>query len=394
MKAAPIMAQIARYPERFEQILVHTGQHYDHEMSRVFFEELGIPSPNEFLNVGSGTHAEQTARVMLAFEPVLREHAPDWLVVVGDVNSTLACALVCSKLAVRVAHVEAGLRSGDRSMPEEINRILVDQIADLLFTPSTDGNENLCREGVSSEKVHFVGNVMIDTLVAMLPKVAERDIVRSLGLRPQRYALATIHRPSNADETGTLKEILAALTAISHEMPVVFPVHPRTRRMLTDLSWDVSSKGLRFLDPLGYLDFVALMQSARYVITDSGGVQEETTFLQVPCLTVRPNTERPVTIARGTNQLVDGTCEAICRAARDIVLNGHCYQGVPEHWDGRSAERIVKVLLDQGSEGALYRCSTGEVEDAASVAAKEGDEARGVRGGVRRPEEEAVREGR
>lgn len=345
-KTAPIMAEMARHPKDFEQVLVHTGQHYDPNMSDVFFEDLDMPQPDEFLNVGSGTHAEQTARVMLAFEPVVLKHRPDWVFVVGDVNSTVACALVCAKLGVRVAHVEAGLRSGDRSMPEEINRILTDQLADLLFTPSRDGDENLQKEGIALEKIHFVGNVMIDTLVKMLSRALERSIVADLGLEPQKYVLVTLHRPSNVDDPDTLREILLALIEVSAGSSVVFPVHPRTQKRIESMDLAKLNSNIRFIDPLGYLDFLSMMNFAQLVITDSGGVQEETTYLGVQCLTVRPNTERPVTIEIGTNRLVASSCQAILDAVQDAMSNRRKEGSPPDRWDGLASERIGKVMKD------------------------------------------------
>jgi UDP-N-acetylglucosamine 2-epimerase (non-hydrolysing) len=346
-KVAPIMAEMAKQPDRFHQVLVHTGQHYDYNMSQIFFEELEVPTPDEFLNVGSGSHAAQTAAVMTAFEPVVLKHRPDWVIVVGDVNSTVACALVCSKLGVRVAHVEAGLRSRDRTMPEEINRLLTDQISDLLFTPSRDGDENLLREGVDAAKIHFVGNVMIDTLVKMLPKATNRSILTELGLKPQEHVLVTLHRPSNVDDPSVLKEILRALVEISRKRPVLFPVHPRTRDRIKNLGIVLPDTTLRLMEPLGYLDFLAVMNSAGLVITDSGGVQEETTFLGVPCLTARPNTERPITITSGTNRLVESRCEAIVNGVQESLGRAKQMLKKPEFWDGRTAGRIVDAIASQ-----------------------------------------------
>jgi len=345
MKTAPIMAEMARYPDHFQQMLVHTGQHYDDNMSRVFFDDLDIPWPDEYLNAGSGTHAEQIARVMLAFEPVVLKHSPDLVMVVGDVNSTVACALVCAKLGVRVAHVEAGLRSRDRSMPEEINRLLTDQIADLLFTPSRDANANLLGEGIAPAKIHFVGNVMIDTLVKMLPKAVQRSTIASLGLEPERYVLVTLHRPSNVDDADTLNEILRALTRISEDWPVVFPIHPRTRERLAKLDLPWSNSRVQVVDPLSYLDSLALMNSAKLVLTDSGGIQEETTYLGVPCLTVRRNTERPITIEVGTNRLVASTSEAIVNGVHEAMPQQTRSIRKPELWDGLTSCRIVRVLM-------------------------------------------------
>jgi UDP-N-acetylglucosamine 2-epimerase (non-hydrolysing) len=345
MKVAPLVAALSPWKDTVEQVLVHTGQHYDYQMSRVFFEELDLPDPDEYLSVGSGTHAEQTARVMLAFEPVLLKHKPDWVVVVGDVNSTLACALVCSKLDVRLAHVEAGLRSGDRSMPEEINRLLTDQIADLLFTPSPDADLNLLREGVDPGKIHFVGNVMIDTLVQMLPKARGHSVVNDLGLDRRGYILVTLHRPSNVDAPETLGEIMSALSDIARRQAAVFPVHPRTRLRLEQLGLDTGS--IRLIEPLGYLDFLSLMDSAALVLTDSGGIQEETTFLGIPCLTVRSTTERPITITHGTNRLVASRRQAILETVEDVNQRKDAPRPPIELWDGHAAGRIARVLLAQ-----------------------------------------------
>jgi UDP-N-acetylglucosamine 2-epimerase (non-hydrolysing) len=312
-------------------------------MSQVFFEDLGMHEPDEYLQVGSGSHAEQTARIMMAFEPVLLHHQPDWVVVVGDVNSTLACALVCSKLGVRVAHVEAGLRSGDRGMPEEINRLLTDQISDLLFTPSKDGDANLLREGVASEKIHFVGNVMIDSLVKVLPAAMARPILADLGVEKGGYILVTLHRPSNVDNPEVLERILNALAELAQTRPVLFPIHPRTRSRMLENS--LEAPGVRILDPLGYLDFLALTQAAGLVLTDSGGIQEETTYLGIPCLTLRTNTERPVTVELGTNRLVASEREAILEAAARSWQTGPKDMQKPPLWDGMAADRIAKILV-------------------------------------------------
>jgi UDP-N-acetylglucosamine 2-epimerase (non-hydrolysing) len=348
-KVAPIMAEMAKRPDRFHQVLVHTGQHYDYNMSQIFFEQLEMPAPDEFLNVGSGSHAAQTAAIMTAFEPVVLKHRPDWVIVVGDVNSTVSCALVCSKLGIRVAHVEAGLRSCDRTMPEEINRLLTDQISDLLFTPSRDGDENLIKEGVDPAKIHFVGNVMIDTLVRMLPKAINRPILGQLRLKGRDHVLVTLHRPSNVDDPAILKDILRALVEISKDRPVLFPVHPRTRDRIKNLDIILPNTTLRLIEPLGYLDFLALMNSAGLVITDSGGVQEETTFLGIPCLTARPNTERPVTITSGTNRLVASSCDDILQATELTELSLCRSDGAaakPELWDGGAAGRITDVIVN------------------------------------------------
>jgi UDP-N-acetylglucosamine 2-epimerase (non-hydrolysing) len=346
-KIAPLIPAIWQADAGCEQILIHTGQHYDYNMSRVFFDELELPDPDEHLNIGTGTHAEQTARVMLAFEPVLKKYQPDWVVVVGDVNSTLGCALVCSKVRVGVAHVEAGLRSFDRSMPEEINRLLTDQVADLLLTPSSDADTNLLREGISPEKIAFVGNIMIDTLVKMLPKSGMRSIRKDLDLLPGEYILATLHRPFNVDNPLTLREIWDAIQIVSQRFPVVFPVHPRTRKNIDAIAGIHSNPRIRLLEPLGYLDFLALTRSAALVLTDSGGIQEETTYLGIPCLTVRPNTERPATITHGTNRLVPSTKAGILEAVDSVFSNFKPPDDKPELWDGKTANRIARLLLDR-----------------------------------------------
>ena len=304
MKIAPLMREMARHPDEFEQTLVHTGQHYDESMSKTFFDELDLPVPDVNLEVGSGTHAAQTGQVLIRFEPIVAEYSPDWVVVPGDVNSTIACALAATKLGVKVAHLEAGLRSFDRTMPEEINRLLTDQIADLLLTPSRDGDENLLREGVQPEKIRCVGNVMIDTLVRLKPRADERwpELQKRFGLS-ERFVLVTLHRPGNVDDPAALGEVMAALSEVAGLAPVLFPVHPRTRQRLQSASLD-AGPAVQLIEPLGYLDFLALESHADLVLTDSGGVQEETTYLGVPCLTARPNTERPVTISNGTNRLV------------------------------------------------------------------------------------------
>ncbi len=338
MKVAPTM-QTFRDEPRIEQILVHTGQHYDYEMSQVFFEDLGIPAPDAYLQVGSGSHADQTARIMLAFEPVIVSFQPDWVFVVGDVNSTLACSLVSAKLGIPVSHIEAGLRSFDRTMPEEINRLLTDQISDLLFTPSTDADENLIREGVDPQKICLVGNVMIDTLVQMLPKAVKRPVVSELGLPPGGYILVTLHRPSNVDDKRPFAEILSALQELAGDYPVVFPVHPRTRKQIDEFGLEADA--VKLMEPLGYLDFLALTRSAAMVLTDSGGIQEETTFLGVPCLTLRPNTERPITIELGTNRLVKCERAAIVAAAYEAVQSAGKLGSTIPLWDGLASQRIL-----------------------------------------------------
>jgi UDP-N-acetylglucosamine 2-epimerase (non-hydrolysing) len=343
MKAAPVLAAFARQGVR--QTLVHTGQHYDAGMSDVFFQQLGMPAPDINLAVGSGSHAVQTAEIMMRIEPVITTARPDLVLVYGDVNSTVAAALVCAKLLVRVGHVEAGLRAGDRTMPEEINRIVTDQLADLLFTPSADGDENLLREGIDSQKIYRVGNVMIDTLVRLLP-VAER-VARTDGIFDNPYALVTLHRPSNVDDPARLRRLLQVLTTISRDIPVVFPVHPRTRKRIQELNgsdW-APSQALRLVDPVGYTEFLALQIHAKLVVTDSGGIQEETTYLGIPCLTVRPNTERPITTTIGTNLLVGDDLDRLLVEARRTLAGDRRRGRVPPLWDGQAAQRIVEVVL-------------------------------------------------
>ena len=350
MKIAPIMREMKRRENSFLPLLVHTGQHYDAQMSDSFFADLGIPQPDHHLEVGSASHAVQTARIMMAFEPVLLQEKPDWVVVVGDVNSTIACALVCAKLGVRVAHVEAGLRSRDRTMPEEINRILTDAISDLLLTTSEDADDNLKTEGVDSEKIKFVGNVMIDSLFYSL-KLAERSTAREdLHLEGQDYAVMTLHRPSNVDERETFSGLLDALCDISRKIPIIFPAHPRTRARILEFGFAdrIENSNLKLVEPLGYLDFLRLYSGARLVLTDSGGLQEETTALSIPCLTLRENTERPITISMGTNRLVGTDPDRIKRAAFEI-LSENGFAGdkkIPPLWDGRAAERICDRLLE------------------------------------------------
>jgi UDP-N-acetylglucosamine 2-epimerase (non-hydrolysing) len=344
MKIAPLVRRISADPD-FSQILVHTGQHYDATMSDVFFDELELPRPDINLSVGSGTHACQTAKIMMTFEPVVVDYKPDWVCVPGDVNSTLACALVCSKLGFRVAHVEAGLRSYDRSMPEEINRVLTDQVADLLLTPSRDANENLLKEGIPAAKIRFVGNIMIDTLIHLLPKAEQRWPALRERLNLGRYALATLHRPSNVDSPGTFQEILAAFGDLSGDLTIVFPVHPRTRQRIEQSALTDFGQAIRLVDPLGYLDFLALQVHATLVLTDSGGVQEETTYLGIPCLTLRPNTERPITVTEGTNSLVASERNAILHAAGEALSsNRSAGQATLEFWDGSAAARIIEAI--------------------------------------------------
>jgi UDP-N-acetylglucosamine 2-epimerase (non-hydrolysing) len=344
MKMAPILTALKAHPG-LRPFLVHTGQHYDEEMSRVFFVDLGMPAPDRDLEVGSDTHARQTARIMTAFDTLLTERPSRLVVVVGDVNSTLACSLVAVKRDVPVAHVEAGLRSRDRSMPEEINRLVTDAVSDLLFATSPDAVENLASEGVPGSKIHLVGNPMIDTLKRHVERARARAPERPLGLARGGYALVTLHRPSNVDDPGGLGAILEALDRLAARLPVVFPVHPRTRERMERLSYRPAT-GLKLMEPLGYLDFLGLMDAARFVLTDSGGIQEETTALGVPCLTLRANTERPITIGEGTNRLLGTDAGAILPAAEELLAGAPVPARCPALWDGRAGERIAAVLAD------------------------------------------------
>jgi UDP-N-acetylglucosamine 2-epimerase (non-hydrolysing) len=346
MKIAPLMAAYRAYPE-IKPLLVHTGQHYDRNMSQLFFEELAIPQPDLNLGIGSGSHAAQTAEIIRAFEPVVVRENPDLVLVVGDVNSTIACALVASKLGVRVAHVEAGLRSFDPTMPEEINRKLTDAISDLLFVTEPSGLENLAREGVPSERIHFVGHVMIDTLLKHLERARRGTTLARLGLAAAGYAVLTLHRPANVDDPAVLGRLLEAVEVIQGDMPVIFPCHPRTLGRLDAMGLKArveAMKNLRLVEPLGYLDFLCLTASARLVLTDSGGIQEETTILKVPCLTLRENTERPITCTMGSNRLVGADPARILDAYRR-VLAGQVVCETPPLWDGHAAGRIVRILM-------------------------------------------------
>jgi len=352
MKMAPVLRALGRRPA-VKQTLVHTGQHYDANMSDVFFSQLQIPAPDVNLGVGSGSHARQTAEIMSRFEPVVLERTPDVVLVYGDVNSTVAAALVCAKLGVRVGHVEAGLRSFDWSMPEEINRVVTDRLADFLFTPSEDGDTNLEREGIPAEKIYRVGNVMIDSLIHLLPTAMQY----SKNGSPERYALVTLHRPSNVDDSHTLKSILESLLEINEKLDVVFPVHPRTRQRVSEFGLKLEK--LHLLEPLPYIEFLALQRRAVVVITDSGGIQEETTYLGVPCLTLRNNTERPVTVSLGTNVVV-GNDRELLNSELSRIVEGKAKKGtIPPLWDGHAGERIADVLhsLQFQTEGSPSDCA-------------------------------------
>jgi UDP-N-acetylglucosamine 2-epimerase (non-hydrolysing) len=363
MKVAPLIKAAEAHNARvgaggayLDWRLVHTGQHYDEKMSDIFFRELGIPNPHRNLSIGSGSHAQQTASVMCKFEEVCLEEKPDWVVVVGDVNSTMACTLVSAKMGIKVAHVEAGLRSFDRNMPEEINRLVTDTLADLLLTPSPDANENLIREGVAESKIRLVGNVMIDTLATNLAKAESSPILKNLGLRSKSFAYVTLHRPSNVDDKESLGKIMQHLQKLAEELPIVFPMHPRTRKMLMQFDiFPVSAERFKILEPVGYHESISLTQNARLILTDSGGLQEESTYFKTPCLTLRPNTERPVTITCGSNRLTK-----LDRLTADFqeILNSGLERGqIPGLWDGQAAIRIMDAILEREQLDRLNRLS-------------------------------------
>jgi UDP-N-acetylglucosamine 2-epimerase (non-hydrolysing) len=348
MKISPFVDELGKYVHSIEHILVHTGQHYDISMSQSFFDQLGLTKPDINLEVGSASHAKQTARIMEKFEDVCLEQKPDWVVVVGDVNSTLACTLVAGKLGIRVAHIEAGLRSFDRTMPEEINRVVTDALADLLFTPSRDADANLIKEGVPRDKIHCVGNIMIDSLVQNLPRALDRSILNKLDTVDSDFAYVTLHRPSNVDDKATLEEIFQVLQELANKVSVILPLHPRTRQKIMDfgLSDLLASppNGLKLIEPVSYLDSLCLTAKCRMVLTDSGGLQEESTYLQKPCLTLRPNTERPVTITQGTNKLTN--IDTLWQDCLEALNGNHKTGRAPEMWDGKTAARIVSVLVN------------------------------------------------
>ncbi len=347
MKVAPIHRAFRQYEKSIRHLIVHTGQHYDEAMSKVFFEDLELHTPDVFLGVGSGSHAQQTAKILVEFEKVVDVEKPDLVIVVGDVNSTMACSLVSAKMNVSVAHIEAGLRSFDRTMPEEINRIMTDSIADYLFVSEPSGMKNLKREGIDKRKMFLVGNVMIDSLVHFREKAKQSTILHDLGLKPKSFMLVTLHRPSNVDDREKLSAILEVLNTLSKRTTVVFPVHPRTRKMIEEFGLSSRVKtipGLKLLDPVGYLDFLALMEQAQVLLTDSGGIQEETTYMGLPCLTLRRNTERPVTVEVGTNQLCGDDLKGVITKVH-AVLDGKGKRGhIPELWDGKTAERITAII--------------------------------------------------
>ena len=348
IKIAPLNKEFSRYSSRVKHKITHTGQHFDEKMSKVFFNDLNLPEPDFYLGVGSGSHAVQTAKIMIEFEKVLLDEKPDLIIVVGDVNSTIACSIVASKLNIKIAHVEAGLRSFDCTMPEEINRMVTDTLSDFLFVSEESGLENLKREGISDSKVFFTGNIMIDSLVYYLDSIDQLNIMAKYQLKKHNYILATFHRPSNVDSGSDIKSLVELLNLLSERRKLIFPVHPRTMQKLQGNGLvDKMNPNIIITNPIGYIDFLSLMKNAELVITDSGGIQEETTYLGVQCLTVRENTERPITINIGTNQLV-GTDIPNIKSAADEVLDGKVKKGgIPKLWDGKTAERIVSILMDK-----------------------------------------------
>ncbi|MFZ1290818.1 MAG: UDP-N-acetylglucosamine 2-epimerase (non-hydrolyzing) [Melioribacteraceae bacterium] len=348
MKIAPIHRAFQKYKDSIHHLICHTGQHYDEKMSKVFFEDLELPKPDFYLGVGSGSHAEQTANVMIKFEKILLEEKPDMILVVGDVNSTIACSLTASKLHIKIVHVEAGLRSGDREMPEEINRVLTDAISDLLFVTEKSGIENLKNEGISNGKVFFTGNVMIDSLAYFKPKIVNSDFLKKFELEPKNYVLVTLHRPSNVDVKDQLIKLIDVLNTLAEKRKVLFPIHPRTQKNLTDFGLiEKISKNLILTEPIGYLDFLTLTSNAELIVTDSGGIQEESTYLGIQCITLRTSTERPITVEVGTNQLLGNDLEKAKKVALEI-LDGSLKKGnIPDLWDGKAAERITAIISEK-----------------------------------------------
>lgn len=347
MKSAPLMRELAKHPDHFETILIHTGQHYDHKLSQLFFDELKMPKPNIYLGVGSGSHAEQTARIMTSLESELMELKPELVIVFGDINSTLATSVVTSKLWIKLAHVEAGLRSFDNSMPEEINRIVTDRLSNYLFVSEQSGLDNLKSEGVPDEKVFFTGNIMIDSLVSNLEVASKSDILDRLNIKRGEYIAMTMHRPANVDNPEIFKSLFDAIRKISKRMPIVFPCHPRTQKRIEEFGLDQDSNddNLIIIEPLGYLDFLKLQTESKLLLTDSGGIQEETTYLKIPCITMRENTERPSTVDIGTNIIVGTDPEKIINATMSAIDGKGKKGAVPELWDGKTADRIVDILL-------------------------------------------------
>lgn len=361
MKIAPLYKEFGRYPKEFEVKLIHTGQHYDERMSKFFFDDLQLPHPDEYLEVGSDSHGAQTGKIMERYEKVLMKDKPHLVLVAGDVNSTIACALDAAKLHIKVAHLEAGLRSFDHSMPEEINRLMTDSISDYLLTPSRDGDENLICEGIDPDKIYFVGNIMIDSLIQHLEKSKKSEILKEYNLKPGKFALITLHRPSNVDIKEGLITILNAFEEISKLITLIFPIHPRSKKQIKSFNLEDKVKNIRnliLIEPLGYYDFMKLQMNAKFVLTDSGGIQEETTYFGIPCLTLRPNTERPITITQGTNKLVKLETQEIIKEA-NLILKTNTKKGkIPEYWDGHTAERIVDIFrknMSTSSSNTLRR---------------------------------------
>ena len=349
MKAAPLLREMEKRLDRITPVLIHTGQHYDANLSQLFFDELKMPRPDVYLGVGSSTHAQQTATIMVELEKIWMADPPDLVVVFGDVNSTMASALVTSKLLIKLAHVEAGLRSFDHTMPEEINRIVTDRLSDLLFVSEESGLRNLASEGVPADRIFHTGNIMIDSLVHSLEACKKTTVLEDLSLTPGEYAVMTMHRPSNVDDARRLGELLDLVNEISHEVPVVFPCHPRTKKEMSNLGvlGSIDDAHFKIIDPIGYLDFLRLQSEAKFVLTDSGGIQEETTYLRIPCITMRENTERPATVETGSNILTGPHPEKIRRAVRDVLNGNHRKGERPKYWDGRTAPRIVDIILDR-----------------------------------------------
>ncbi|MGE5721621.1 MAG: non-hydrolyzing UDP-N-acetylglucosamine 2-epimerase [Sphingomonadales bacterium] len=356
MKVAPLWHVLGRASD-FDPVLIHTGQHYDVNMSDAFFADLRLPEPDHHLGVGSGSHAEQTGGVMIAYEKVASADRPDWLVVVGDVNSTAACAMVAAKLRIPTVHLEAGLRSRDRAMPEEINRLVTDVLADVLWTPSPDADANLLAEGVAPERISRVGNIMLDSFELVRPAIEAADAAQAFGLGAGGYAVVTLHRPSNVDDPATLARLVDSLVAVQRRLPLIFPVHPRTAGRLeaAGLTGRLRDAGVRLVEPISYVTFMSLVLTSAAVITDSGGVQEETTYLGIPCLTLRENTERPITISQGTNRLVDA--KTLPDAVADALETPRTLLRKPDYWDGRTAARCVEDLRRRSAalDESLYR---------------------------------------
>ncbi|MGB9771708.1 MAG: non-hydrolyzing UDP-N-acetylglucosamine 2-epimerase [Candidatus Kapaibacteriota bacterium] len=350
MKVAPIHRMLIKHSEGVQHLICHTGQHYDYEMSRVFFEDLGLPKPDFYLEVGSGTHGEQTGKILIEFEKVCLQEQPDLVIVVGDVNSTIAATLAATKIGIKTAHIEAGLRSFDRTMPEEINRIATDSICDYLFVTEESGLRNLKREGHTDEQIFFVGNTMIDSLVYILPKIEASQILQNLSVEEKKFALMTLHRPSNVDDRLQLEEIIEVIEYICKKLKLVLPLHPRTRKNIEIFGLDVRLKKIENLiltEPLGYLDFIKLMKNSKFVITDSGGIQEETTYLGIPCITMRTTTERPITCEIGTNRLVPPNKEKLIQTINLVLNSARVEYQIPPLWDGKAAERIVNIILNK-----------------------------------------------